>query len=195
MDNDSINNFSYKIILASQSPRRKDLLEQLGFSFQQISLNVDENYPKDVHVEKVAEYLSIKKANAFKNKLIQDELLITADTTVCLKNEVLEKPANSDEAYEMLSKLSACTHKVITAVCLTSNTKQSSFSVVTLVTFKKLAKKEIEYYIETYKPFDKAGAYGIQEWIGSIGVCRIEGSYTNVVGLPLFELFNRINSF
>ncbi|MBD98427.1 MAG: septum formation protein Maf [Verrucomicrobia bacterium] len=195
MLNDKNLALNYKIILGSQSPRRSELLSQLGFSFQQISLNVDESYSNDIPAEKVAEYLSIKKAKAYKNRITTGELLITADTTVCLKNEILDKPKNSQEAFEMLTKLSDCTHKVITGVCLTSTLNLSSFSVKTLVTFRKLTTEEIHHYIKNYQPLDKAGAYGIQEWIGSIGVSKIKGSYTNVVGLPLFELYKEMTSF
>jgi len=185
----------YHIILASKSPRRKELLSQLGYAFEQKSKDVDESFPSGLNVEQIAEYLSKKKANAFKTELEDGELLITSDTTVCLGNQILEKAANPEEAKRMLQMLSGKSHLVITGVCLTSKIKQHSFSVITKVFFENLKESDIDFYIKNYHPFDKAGAYGIQEWIGFIGVDRIEGSYTNVVGLPLKELNQAIETF
>ena len=185
---------NYRIILGSKSPRRKELLQQIGWPFIQVDINADESYPRKTPYNQVAEFIAIKKANTYQKNLKNDELLITADTVVCLDEIILEKPKDTDEAFIMLSKLSSRTHLVITGVCLTTPKLQESFSVQTNVTFKSLREEEINHYIKNYGPFDKAGAYGIQEWIGFIGVEKIEGSYTNVVGLPLFELYQNVTT-
>lgn len=190
-----LNSKQYNIILASQSPRRKDLLNQLGYEFRQVSKVVDESYPEDLPVEKVAEYLSIKKAEAYQEELSLTDLLITSDTTVCLSNNILGKPSDAKEAKQMLSELSGSTHTVVTGVCLSATHKKVSFSVSTVVTMKAISEEEIQYYINKYQPFDKAGAYGIQEWIGFIAVEKIEGSFYNVMGLPLKELYEAIEAF
>jgi len=185
----------YRLILGSQSPRRKDLLAQLGYEFEQRSLHADESYPEDLRPKEVAEYLSRKKASAGIEELKEDELLITSDTTVVLGKKILNKASDKEEAAKMLRSLSGKKHQVITGVCLTSKEKAISFSVKTTVYFKKLDKSEIDYYIENYQPFDKAGAYGIQEWIGMIGVKKIKGSYFNVMGLPLKALYEHLRDF
>lgn len=190
-----LNPNNHQLILASQSPRRKALLESLGYSFKQRLKAVDESFPKDLKVTQIAEYLSKKKANAYLEDLKEKELLITSDTVVVLGKEILEKANDAKEAKIMLLMLSGKKHQVITGVCLSNIKKQQSFSVSTQVYFKTLSSTEIDHYIENYKPFDKAGAYGIQEWIGFIGVEKIEGSFYNVMGLPLKELYEAIINF
>lgn len=182
------------IILASQSPRRKELLALLDLKFTVEIKAVDEVYPDNLNYTEVAEYLAKLKASAFKN-IENDQLIITADTVVVLEGRILGKPKDKTEAIRMLESLSSKSHQVITGVCLTSLDKQISFSSTTKVIFKKLSSLEIEYYIEHYKPYDKAGSYGIQEWIGAIGITKIEGSYFNVVGLPIQELNEQLKEF
>src|SRR5690554_2540014 len=171
------------IILASQSPRRKELLKQLDLPFEVRTKDIDESFPSTFRPEAAAVYIAEKKANSFLNQL-DKELLIAADTLVSIHEEILGKPKDSDDAFRMLRLLSGNVHEVITGVALLHQKKIYSFFEKTLVYFKDLTDEEITYYIKTYQPFDKAGAYGIQEWIRMIGVERIEGSYTNVVGLP-----------
>lgn len=190
-----LNPKGYNIILASQSPRRKQLLTDLGYIFTQVSKDLDESFSADLPIKEVAEFLACKKADGFKDDLIANDLLITSDTTVCLENEILNKAANASEAKLMLQKLSGKNHEVITGVCISSLEKRHSFSASTKVFFKDLSDAEIDYYIENFKPFDKAGAYGIQEWIGYIGVEKIEGSYFNVMGLPVKILHEAIQEF
>ena len=184
----------YQIILASNSPRRKELLQGLDLPFQvHVIEGVSEDYPEDLPVNQIAEYISKEKAAAY--HVSGSQLLITADTVVILGNTVLGKPANETEALKMLRLLSGKTHQVITGVTLTSSAKQHSFSVKTNVTFKHLTDEEIQYYVHHYKPFDKAGAYGIQEWIGYIGVTGLEGSYFNVMGLPVQRIYQELEKF
>ncbi|MFT6946393.1 MAG: septum formation protein [Vicingaceae bacterium] len=190
-----LNSQNWNIILASQSPRRKQLLEQLGYSFTQKSKDTDENFSAEMPQREVAEYLSNKKAAAFESEIQPNDLIIASDTIVLIENEILNKPADYKEAFEMISKLSGKQHEVITGVCLKSAKKTVSFSVSTTVFFKKLKEEEINYYINQYKPFDKAGAYGIQEWIGLIGVNKIEGSFYNVMGLPAKLVYEAIEKF
>jgi septum formation protein len=191
----TLNKKNYNLILASKSPRRKELLERLGYSFSQRSKEVDESFPENIELEKVAEFLSRKKADAFKEELKSTDLLITSDTTVLVEKEILGKAASAIEAKQMLRQLSNKCHSVTTGVCLSSINKTISFSVTTTVWFKELKEEEIDFYIQHYQPFDKAGAYGIQEWIGFIGVEKIEGSFYNVMGLPLKELYEAIEAF
>ena len=187
---------NYKILLASQSPRRKELLSQLGISFETIILHgIDESYPKSISVEEVAEFISIKKSEAFASVIKDNELVITADTVVVCDNDVLGKPANYLDAIEMLKKLSGRIHKVITGVTISTKKKTRSFRVSTDVEFASITKEEIEYYVENYKPYDKAGAYGIQEWIGYIAVKGITGSFYNVMGLPVQRLYEELKLF
>ncbi|HUH18684.1 Maf family protein [Albibacterium sp.] len=183
-----------KIILATNSPRRKELLTQLGIPFEVKSKEIDESYPKSFRPEAVAVFIAEKKANSFLETL-KDELLIAADTIVSIEDEIFGKPKDHTEAIKMLHKLSGKAHVVITGVALLYNQKIYSFYEKTTVHFKELTNAEIEYYINEYKPFDKAGAYGIQEWIGMVGVTGIEGSYSNVVGLPTARLYHEIGSF
>lgn len=185
----------YHIILASNSPRRKDLLRGLDIAFDvRVQPDIAETYPEGAAPADVAGYISREKANAYKDTITEHELIITADTVVIVGNKILGKPANNDEAKEMLRKISGRKHQVVTGVCLTTTEKQHCFSVSTDVTFKNLTEKEIEYYVETYSPLDKAGAYGIQEWIGYVGVTALEGSYFNVMGLPVQRIWEELNN-
>lgn len=187
---------NYKIILSSNSPRRKELLTGLDIDYEiRVFQDIDESYPENIPVMDIAEFISVKKAEAYKNNINVDELIITADTVVIFDENVLGKPKSFDDARRMLEKLSGKTHQVVTGVCLTAADKQIHFSVVTDVTFKELSDAEINYYIEHYKPFDKAGAYGIQEWIGYIGVTSIKGSYFNVMGLPVQRIYQELQCF
>lgn len=187
---------NYKIILASNSPRRKELLSGLGIDFEvRIIKGIDESYPSDINVTDIAEYISRKKASAYLVGMADDELIITADTIVVLDDCVLGKPKDSDEAKSMLSLLSGKTHQVITGVCVCTKNEEKSFSVTSEVTFKQLSDEEIDYYVETYKPLDKAGSYGIQEWIGYIGVTSLSGSYFNVMGFPVQRIYEVLRLF
>ena len=183
---------NYKLILASASPRRQQLMKDAGFTFEVRLKNVEEKYPQELHLENVPEYLSKVKASAFREELKADEVLITADTVVCIHDRILGKPADRKEAISMLQELSGNRHLVVTGVSVTTRTEQLSFSSRTDVFFKHLSNEEIEFYVDTYKPFDKAGAYGIQEWIGYIGIERIEGSFYNVMGLPIQKLYETL---
>lgn len=186
----------FEIFLASKSPRRKQLLLDLGIPFRHwVLADVDESFPDDIDIELVAEYLSVKKAEPYKDSLKERQVIITADTIVCSSNKVLGKPKNRDDARFILKNLSGRDHLVITGVCLTSFHSSSSFSATTKVLFDELSSDEIDYYIDTYKPYDKAGSYGIQEWIGLIGVESIEGSYFNVMGLPIQRLYQELKRF
>ncbi|MCR4993959.1 MAG: Maf-like protein [Bacteroidales bacterium] len=179
-----------KLILASNSPRRRELLAGLGLDFEvRVLPGVDERYPADLQAEEIPLYISKEKAAAYVEQLTDDELLITADTIVWLDGEVLEKPVDEADACRMLRELSGKTHQVFTGVCLTTREKQISFACRSDVTFSPLTDDEIHYYVEHYHPLDKAGAYGVQEWIGYVGVERLEGSFFNVVGLPVQRLY------
>lgn len=181
----------YKIVLASNSPRRKELLSGLGLDYEVRTLQgLDESYPEGLSMEEIPMYISRKKAAAYTLK--PDELLITADTIVYLEGEVLGKPADEAEAKEMLHKLSGKTHQVVTGVTLTTKEFQHAFASVSQVTFAQLSEAEIDHYVTQYRPLDKAGAYGIQEWIGYIGVTALEGSYFNVMGLPVQRLYSEM---
>lgn len=179
-----------KIILGSGSPRRKELLAALGYNFEVRTKDTDESYPTAMSCEEVPTFLAKQKAAALLSELREDELLICADTVVILDNQILGKPANKDEASEMLNFLSGKTHKVITGVFIGDSKQEVIFSDTTEVTFNTLNEDQINYYIENYQPFDKAGSYGIQEWIGFIGVASITGTYANVMGLPTHKLFD-----
>ncbi len=185
----------YRIILASRSPRRQQLLRQLGIKFDVVIRDYIETYPPDLSGEEISVYLAGEKASSFRNKLSDNEIVITADTIVWCNNRVLNKPANANEARLMISDLSGNTHEVITGVSLLSSVKEKTFSVSTKVTFVRLSDEEINYYIEKFRPYDKAGAYGIQEWIGIAACSRIEGSYFNVVGLPAQRLYEELKEF
>lgn len=183
-----------KILLASNSPRRKELLKALGFNFEVVSVDCDEVYPENLPVEKIAEYLSDLKADAYKN-LESGEVLITADTIVSLENEVLGKPKNALEAKQMLRKLSGKTHEVYTGITIRNSQKSISQTDVTHVETDDLTDEEIDFYIENYKPFDKAGAYGVQEWFGMAKIKRITGSYYTVMGLPTHLVYGTLKDF
>ena len=182
----------YKLILGSQSPRRQQLMHELGFPFSTRVISVDESFPANLTAENVAEYLATKKGKAHLNSLASGELVVTADTTVIIEQEVLNKPQSVEEAQTMLRKLSGRPHRVVSGVCLTTQQWQYHFSEQTTVHFALLTDSEISFYIEKYQPFDKAGGYAIQEWIGMIGITHIEGSYFNVVGLPVQRLYQEL---
>ena len=183
------------IILASQSPRRRELLAGLGLEFSTISLDIDESFDREVYkANQITEYLSAKKANAYSD-LKANDIIITSDTTVWANEESLEKPEDREDAYRMIKALSNKTHSVYTSVTIKSLDKEVTFTDETKVTFAELFDEEIYFYIDQYKPFDKAGAYGIQEWIGYIGVEKIEGSYFNVMGLPVQKLYKELQQF
>ncbi|WP_438977912.1 Maf-like protein [Polaribacter sp.] len=181
----------YNIILASGSPRRQQFFKDLDIDFTIILKSVDEVYPKELKETEITDFLADLKSKAFTN-LSDKDILITSDTIVWLNNKALGKPKDDEEAFNMLSALSGKTHKVITSISIKTNRFQKMINDVTKVSFKQLSDAEIEYYIKNYKPFDKAGAYGIQEWIGFIGIDKIEGSYFNVVGLPVHKLYKTL---
>lgn len=183
----------YHVILASQSPRRRELLAGLGIAFEtRVLPGIAEDYPQGLPGEEIPQYISREKAAAYRASLKEDDLLITADTIVYAGGTVLGKPHDAADARRMLALLSGKTHRVITGVSLTTTRSMKTFAVVTNVTFAPLSDDEITFYIDRYKPFDKAGAYGIQEWIGYIGVIRIEGSFYNVMGLPVQRLYTEL---
>ena len=187
---------SYRLILASQSPRRRQLLSDAGIAFTLAErFECDETFPEDMPAEYVAEYLSVLKSEAYPQPLNEGDILLTADTVVVACGKILGKPADRDEAIEMISMLSGCEHEVITGCTLRSLGRRRSFSVRSKVRFRKLDREEIEYYIDHYRPYDKAGAYGIQEWIGYVGIEGIVGSFYNVMGLPVQRVYNELNEF
>jgi septum formation protein len=184
------------LILASQSPRRQYLLKELGLEFEVMTTQVNEDYPAGFSPGQVAVFLAERKADSFDvSRLPSKSILITADTIVTINGEILGKPGSFKDAMKMLQKLSGRKHDVITAVCLKSKQKKKTFSVTSSVYFKDLSMEEIEYYIENFQPFDKAGGYGIQEWIGYIGIGKIEGSFFNIMGLPVKELYEELLVF
>lgn len=185
----------YNYILASKSPRRNQLFKSLGIEFKIIIKEVEEKYPNTLTKEEIPVFLAELKAKPFLHHINSNDLVITADTIVWLNGKVLGKPKDREEAIQMLHELSGNEHQVITGVCLTSYDKQISFSSISNVHFKNLTNKEIEHYVLEYKPFDKAGAYGIQEWVGLIGISHIEGSFYNVMGLPVQRLYEEIQKF
>ena len=185
-----------KIILASNSPRRRELLAGLDISFEvKVIPGIDESYPEDLPAVEVPQYISKAKADAYLGMIDNDTMVITADTVVVLDDEILGQPVDDDDARRILHKLSGKTHQVITGVCLTSLDKQRVFAVTTGVTFKQFTEQEIDYYVSHYHPLDKAGAYGIQEWIGHIGVTALNGSYFNVMGLPVQRIYMEMQDF
>ncbi len=188
----ALKNFPYRIILASASPRRQELLKSLGFNFTTEPVNTDESFPNDLREQEIPLYLAEKKSVDFKRPILEDELLITSDTIVWCNNMVFNKPSNFQEAQEMLKQLSGNVHVVYTAVCLRNAHKKKVFYDSSRVYFKKLTDDEIEYYIETCKPFDKAGAYGVQDWMGYTGIEKIEGSFYTVMGLPVKMLYEEL---
>ena len=185
----------YKYILASNSPRRKELLAGLGLDFEvRVIDGIDESYPETLPAAEVAQDMAEKKAAAYKPTLQKDELIITADTVVIVGDDILGKPHDAADAVRMLREISGRTHQVTTGVSLLTATSQRSFSVTTDVTFKQLTDDEIQHYVSHYRPFDKAGAYGIQEWIGYIGVTGLNGSYYNVMGLPVQRIYTELQN-
>lgn len=186
----------YKIILASNSPRRKELLAQLGLDFIVRTLSdVDESYPEGLTNEETACYIARQKAEVHAAKMAADELIMTADTIVCSEGRVLGKPADAAEAKQMLEQLAGRTHQVVTGVAIVTQAKQQTFAVTSDVTFAPLTDAEIDFYVSHYRPFDKAGAYGIQEWIGLVAVEELRGSFFNVMGLPVQRLYGVLKEF
>ena len=190
-----LNKFFFNIILGSSSPRRNELLKSLGFDFVINPSNADEDYPLNLKGHEIPVFLAEKKALSFNGVLTETDLLITADTIVWCEGEIFNKPINFEEGKLMLQTLSGKMHEVFTAVCLKSANKQIIFYDATKVYFKKFTNEEIEYYLNKYKPYDKAGSYGVQEWIGYIGIEKIEGSFYNVMGLPVKKLHEELMKF
>lgn len=184
----------YKIVLASGSPRRQQFFKDFDFEFEVRLKEVDEIYPDHLKAEEITNFLAELKAKAFDGELALNEVLVTSDTLVWLNGKALGKPKDYDDAFQILKSLSNNTHEVITSVCFTTSEKSETIFDVTKVTFSELSDDAIRYYLDNYKPFDKAGAYGIQEWIGLIGITKIEGSYTNVVGLPTEKVYNYLTN-
>jgi len=184
----------YKLILASGSPRRQQFFKDLELDFEIRLKEIEEIFPPELKAEEITNYLAELKASAFEGELQSAEILITSDTIVWHNNKALGKPKDADDAFEILKSLSNATHEVITSVCFKTDTKSTVMHEVTKVTFNELSDESIRYYIENYKPFDKAGAYGIQEWIGFIGVSKIEGSYANVMGMPTDKVFEYLST-
>ncbi len=185
----------FRIILASQSPRRQQLLKELGLNFEVRIKDFPETFPENLEGKDIALYIAKQKAELFKSEIADDEIVITADTIVWCDNMVLGKPVDKEDAMRILRKISGNIHEVITGVCLLSKEKEKLFSVSTKVTFEVITDEDIEFYVKNFSPFDKAGAYGIQEWIGIIGCSSIEGSYFNVVGLPVHQLYKELQEF
>ncbi len=183
-----------KILLASQSPRRQELLQGLGIDFEIIKIEADESFPENLTREKITEHISRNKAEAVQN-LNQNEILITADTLVWLKNSILGKPKNEEDAFRMIRNMSGKSHEVFTSVTIKSKEKVITFSETTEVVFDDFSDEEIDFYIQNFKPFDKAGAYGIQDWLGYAKISKINGCYYNVMGLPLRKLYNALLEF
>ena len=186
---------NYRIILASRSPRRQQLLAELGIKFDVVVKDYSEIYPEELGGVEVARYVAFSKAISFKDELSDNEIVITADTIVWCNNKVLGKPVDRNDAISILKEISGNTHEVITAVTLLTSEKDVTFSESTRVTFEPLTEEEICYYVDTFNPYDKAGAYGIQEWIGIVACSHIEGSYFNVVGLPVQRLYKELQNF
>lgn len=185
----------YKLILASGSPRRQQFFKDLDLDFEIRVKEIEEIFPPELRAEEITNYLAVLKSSAFEGELNYNEILITSDTIVWHKNKALGKPKDEQDAFAILKSLSNSTHEVITSVCFKTRTESTVMSEVTKVTFNELSDESILYYIENYKPFDKAGAYGIQEWIGFVGVSKIEGSYANVMGMPtdkVYEYFSNL---
>lgn len=186
----------YKILLGSKSPRRRELLQMMRIPFNVVTITgVKETYPDDIPADEVPLYLSGKKADAYLPHIREDEIIITADTLVILGTKILGKPKSQEDAKEMLRELSGNTHKVITGVTIANHNKRTSFSTETLVQFANISDREIEYYVDNFLPLDKAGAYGIQEWIGGVAVEKIDGSFYNVMGLPIHQLYRTLKIF
>lgn len=185
----------YTIILASNSPRRQELLKGLDIDFQiRVLPDLEESFPEELEGEDIPVFIAQAKAEAYKAGILPNELVITADTIVWLEREVLGKPVDEADAMQMLRRLSGKTHQVITGVCLTTQDWQKSFAAVTEVTFDTLSDEEIDYYVKKYRPMDKAGSYGVQEWIGFVAAKNINGSFFNVMGLPIQRLYQELKN-
>jgi len=184
----------YKLILASGSPRRQQFFRDLDLDFEIRLKEIEEIYPSELKAEEITNYLAELKAKAFEGELEPNEILVTSDTIVWFNDKALGKPKDAQDAFAILKSLSNATHEVITSVCFKTSTKTSVLYELTKVTFNKLSDEAIHYYIDNYKPFDKAGAYGIQEWIGFVGVSKIEGSYANVMGMPTDKVYEYLMS-
>lgn len=184
----------HPLVLASSSPRRQYLMREAGFTFTVEKPDVEESFPAELPVEQVARYLANKKAEYFRKEILH-QIIVTADTVVILEGEIMNKPADRQEAIAMLSRLSGKTHLVMTGVCILSAEKEESFDDTTEVTFRKLTQEEIEFYVDQYKPYDKAGAYGAQDFIGMIAIEKIKGSYFNVMGLPIHKVYEHLKSW
>ncbi|WP_284652137.1 Maf-like protein [Flavobacterium terrisoli] len=182
-------NKNYKIILASGSPRRQQFLKDLDLDFEIRLKDIAEIYPEDLQGVEITNFLAILKANAFEGEIAENEILITSDTIVWFENKALGKPKDYNDAFQMLKSMSGKTHEVITSVCFKTTAKTETIFEATKVAFNKISDDDIRYYLDNYKPFDKAGAYGIQEWIGLVAIARIDGSYTNVVGMPTDKVY------
>lgn len=191
----TFNNFPFRIILGSASPRRQELLKSLGFSYTLQPTHADETFPAELKAHEIPVFLAEKKAQAFPRALNEDEVLITADTVVWCEGRVLNKPADYEEGKKMLIALSGRMHEVFTAVCLKGASRQISFYDTTKVYFKVLSSEEIDYYLNNYSPYDKAGSYGAQDWMGYVGIDKIEGSFFNVMGLPVKPLYEELLRF
>ena len=185
----------YKLVLASQSPRRRELLKGLDLEFTTCSVDADESFPAELKGADAVQYICKAKADAYRPQLNDNTIAITADTVVILDDKIIGKPKSHEEAFSMIRSLSGRVHEVITAVCIFSKEKCEEFYASTEVHFSEIADEEIEYYINKYKPFDKAGSYGVQEWIGYIGIEKIVGSYFNVMGLPVKRLYDELKTF
>ena len=185
----------YNLVLASQSPRRRELLKGLDLEFTTCSVDADESFPAELKGADAVQYICKAKADAYRPQLNDNTIAITADTVVILDDKIIGKPKSHEEAFSMIRSLSGRAHKVITAVCIFSKEKCEEFYASTEVHFSEIADEEIEYYINKYKPFDKAGSYGVQEWIGYIGIEKIVGSYFNVMGLPVKRLYDELKTF
>ena len=186
----------YEIVLASNSPRRKELLQRLGIQFKvRTLLGIDESYPENLKGDEIVKYISKKKAEAYRSTMLDNELIITADTIVMLDDEVLGKPHSEEDAIDVLRKLSGHTHQVMTGIMVQTVDRMEGMAVTTDVTFTNLLEEDIEYYVKSFLPYDKAGGYGIQEWIGMIAVENIRGSYWNVMGLPVHQLYKMLLTF
>lgn len=187
--------FEHNLLLASKSPRRSELLSKSGFEFQVKTLDIEESYPSSIAKHAVPVYLAKKKAHGSKSLLSADQIMIAADTVVILENEIFGKPKDESDAIDMLTRLSGRKHVVITGVCVLSNNKEVSFSDLSEVYLSHLSQKEIAYYVDTYKPYDKAGSYAIQEWIGICKIEKIIGSYSNIMGLPMQKLYAALEAY
>lgn len=184
----------YKIILASGSPRRQQFFKDLDLDFEIRLKEIEEIYPSELKAEAITNFLAKLKADAFKDEINENELLITSDTIVWHNGKALGKPKDYEDAVAMLQTMAGATHEVITSVCFTTKNKSETIHEITKVTFTHLSEDAIRYYLDKYQPFDKAGAYGIQDWIGLTGITKIEGSYTNVVGLPTHRVYEYLNN-